>query len=106
MEKYVIDSIELDNCMKSNKVDLKLLVTCQNCGKLPLPSFRSKTDSEICLCNQCYRSLDMKKENLLSYHIKKEEIILERLIFSCKNHREGCEEVFKLDKLDKLMEKK
>ena len=103
MKKYVIESIELENCLKSNKDDLKLLECCVNCGKLPLPSYRSKTDPEKCLCNLCYISLNMNRDNLMIYNFKTESIILERLIFSCKNHGESCDEAFKLAELDQLM---
>ena len=103
MKKYAINFIEFDYCSKSKKEDLKSLENCQNCGKLPLPSYRSKTDPEKCLCNECYRSSNMKTDDLMTYHFKTESIILERLIFSCKNHENGCEEVFKLGELDQLL---
>ena len=103
MKKYAINSIEFNYCSKSKKEDLKSLENCQNCRKLPLPSYRSKTDPEKCLCNECYGSLKMKTDDLITYHVKTESIILERLIFSCQNHGEGCEEVFKLGELDQLL---
>ena len=103
MIKLAIHSIEFENCLKSNKDDLNCLEKCHNCGKLPLPSFRSKTEPEKCFCNECYSSLNLKTENLITYHIKSESMILERLIFSCKNHKEGCEKVFKRSELDQLL---
>ena len=103
MIKLDINSIEFENCLKSNKDDLNSLEKCHNCGKLPLPSFRSKTEPEKCFCNECYSSLNLKTENLMTYHIRSESIILERLIFSCKNYKEGCEKVFKRSELDLLL---
>ena len=104
MKKYVINSINFDNCLKSNNDDLQLLECCKKFGKLPLHSIRPKTDSEKCLCNECYKSLSMKTDDLMIYHLKKESIILERLIFSFKNHAQGCEKVFKLTELVQLMQ--
>ena len=103
MKNYVINSIVFDNCLKSNKEDLKSLESCKNCGKLPLPSFRSKTNPEKCLCNECYLVLKMNTNDLMTNHIRAESKILDRLIFSCKNHRQGCVEVFKHAELDQLI---
>ena len=46
MKKFLIDLINFNNCLKSNKDDLQFFEGWQNCGKLPFPSLRSNTDPE------------------------------------------------------------
>ena len=102
MKKFLIDSIKLENCVKSNEDDLNSLQICDNCSKLPLPAYRSSKKSENSFCKTCFISLNFNLEHLI-FNTKPELKLLERLVFSCKNYSEGCEREFKLGELDQLM---
>ena len=100
--KYFLDSIDLENCLKSKEDDLNSLQICENCSKLPLPAYRSSKEPERFLCKTCFLSLNMKMEHVIS-NTQLELKLLERLVFRCKNHTEGCEKEFKVDELEKLI---
>jgi hypothetical protein len=100
MKHYIIDSIELDRCYFTDKNIMKSLKSCENCGKLPIPPYKSLKKNAINVyCKTCY-----DKEKLDNFVIpnKEDRNILDHVIISCEN--EICDSEFRINSINEMID--
>ena len=102
MKSYSIASIESKYCFKTNPDTLDWTQLCQNCNRIPLPSYRSNKEPDHIFCKTCYLSLNKNIELLVIPSIS-DLRLLGKLVFSCKNFEKECKEEFTLENLDQLL---
>jgi hypothetical protein len=101
MNKYSIDSIDLERCRKTPDNIYQELKPCDNCKKLPIPQYKSYKKQDFTFCKDCYFSLNYKEKHLL-IPSKFEINFLEKVIISCKNS--SCEKEFNINSLQEMIE--
>ncbi len=100
MKTFYVNSLDFKTCMKTCPNALKKLTLCQNCGNLPLPSYKSLAAQEFLYCKECYFLTNNTSENLIFPH-EYEYRLLEKLVISCTNY--SCEKVFDIKTLEEMV---
>jgi hypothetical protein len=100
MKSYIIDSVDLQNCSKSDLKTLNKLKLCNNCEKLPIPAYKSYKNQDLTFCRSCYYKLDYKEKHLLKSTDMELELLGE-LILNCKNP--VCNQQFDLNSIEEMV---
>ena len=88
MKSYPIISIEKKYCNNTKPNYLVKLRTCTECGKLPLPSYKSSSKHNNTYCKLCYDKQNYDPDSFIE-NIN-EDFFLEKLVITCKFKEEGC----------------
>ena len=99
---YSINSIESRFCSKTMSNILNSIQLCENCNRIPLPSYRSYKQPEIILCKDCY-FLHYKTFDYTILPSETEIKLIGQIVFSCMFSDRGCNEKFTLDSLQNLL---
>ena len=99
MDSILGISIDPKLCLKTDSEILKELKLCLNCKKIPIPTL--KTENEDSYCKTCFLSLNLDFKNLL-IPIQNQKI-LDKLVVSCKNYKNGCQKEFSSKNLEDML---
>ena len=102
MKNYSLNSIESKYCFKTMSNILNSIQLCENCTRIPLPTFRSYKQPEIILCKDCYFSHYNTFDDIIPPS-ETETKLMSQIVFSCMFYDRQCNEKYSLDTLQKLL---
>ena len=100
MKSYPFISIEKKYCNLTEAKLLEKFKTCSDCGKIPLPSYKSFSKRNNTYCKYCYDNQNFDPDSLIEN--TSEEFLLEKLVINCKFKDEGCLRIYDV-KLFKIL---
>ena len=102
INSYPIISIEKKYCLQTQIKYLDKLRTCVECGKIPLPSYKSFSKQNNTYCKNCYDKQNFDPNSFIEN--TSEELLLKKLVINCKNKDEGCLRNYNIKTLQDLID--